>query len=124
MSHQVELFFNFLVTHDTVNLQNCLYRIDGCTYSTSICIFALIASTQGMKVGGKRTIKIPPNKAYGDQWYKGTIPPNAHLQFECELLNIAETPQEEFMEELNKFGIGRAVGITLCVGYLAVSPFL
>jgi len=79
---------------------------------------------KGMKVGGKRTIKIPPNKGYGDKWYKGTIPPNAHLQFECELLNIAQTPQEEFMENLNNFGVGRAVGIAVCVGYLAVSPFL
>lgn len=79
---------------------------------------------KGMKVGGKRTIRIPPNKGYGDQWYKGTIPPNSHLQFECELVNIAQTPQEEFMENLNNFGVGRAIGIGVCLGYLAVSPFL
>lgn len=79
---------------------------------------------KGMKVGGKRTIRIPPNKGYGDQWYKGTIPPNSHLQFECELINVAQTPQEEFMETLNNFGVGRAIGIAVCVGYLAVSPFL
>jgi len=79
---------------------------------------------KGMKVGGKRTIRIPPNKGYGDQWYKGTIPPNAHLQFECELTSIAQTPQEEFMESLNNFGVGRAIGIAVCVTYLAVSPFL
>lgn len=79
---------------------------------------------KGMKVGGKRTIRIPPNKGYGDKWYKGTIPPNAHLQFECELISIAQTPQEEIMDKLNDFGIGRAIGITICVGYLAASPFL
>jgi len=79
---------------------------------------------KGMRVGGKRTIRIPPNMGYGDQWYKGTIPPNSHLQFECELTSIAQTPQEEFMESLNNFGVGRAIGITVCVGYLAVSPFL
>lgn len=79
---------------------------------------------KGMKVGGKRTIKIPPNKGYGDQWYKGTIPPNSHLQFECELLKIAQTPQEEFMIALDNFGVGRAAGLVVCVGYLAVSPFL
>jgi len=79
---------------------------------------------KGMKVGGKRTIRIPPNKGYGDQWYKGTIPPNAHLQFECELISIAQTPQEEFMESLNNFGVGRAIGIGVCVSYLALSPFL
>mmetsp|Transcript_5464 Transcript_5464/g.11271 ORF Transcript_5464/g.11271 Transcript_5464/m.11271 type:complete len:208 (-) Transcript_5464:154-777(-) len=79
---------------------------------------------KGMSVGGKRTIKIPPNKGYGDQWYKGTIPPNSHLQFECELLGIDQTPQEEFMTALDNFGVGRAIGITVCVGYLAASPFL
>lgn len=79
---------------------------------------------KGMRVGGKRTIRIPPNKGYGDKWYKGTIPPNAHLQFECELLSIAQTPQEEIMDKLNDFGIARAIGITVCVGYLAASPFL
>jgi len=79
---------------------------------------------KGMRVGGKRTIKIPPNKGYGDQWYKGTIPPNAHLQFECELTSISQTPQEEIMESLNNFGVGRAIGIFVCVSYLALSPFL
>jgi len=79
---------------------------------------------KGMKVGGKRTIRIPPNKGYGDQWYKGTIPPNSHLQFECELISIAQGPQEEFMEKLNDFGVARAIGIFVCVGYLAISPML
>lgn len=79
---------------------------------------------KGMSVGGKRTIRIPPNKGYGDQWYKGTIPPNSHLQFECELLNIDQTPQEEFMTALDNFGVGRAIGIAVCVGYLAISPML
>lgn len=79
---------------------------------------------KGMKVGGKRTIKIPPNKGYGDQWYKGTIPPNSHLQFECELVKIDQTPQEEFMTALDNFGVGRAIGLAVCIGYLAVSPFL
>lgn len=78
---------------------------------------------KGMKVGGKRTIKIPPNKGYGDEWFKGTIPPNAHLQFECELISIAQTPQEEFMEKLNNFGVARAIGLVACGGYLALSPF-
>lgn len=85
--------------------------------------FFVFLTFQGMKVGGKRTIKIPPNKGYGDEWFKGTIPPNAHLQFECELISIAQTPQEEFMEKLNNFGVARAIGLVLCGGYLALSPF-
>jgi FKBP-type peptidyl-prolyl cis-trans isomerase len=79
---------------------------------------------RGMKVGGLRTIRIPPNKAYGDEWYKGTIPPSSHLEFDLELKNIAQTPQEEFQVQLEKFGVGRAIAGAIIVTYLAVSPFL
>jgi hypothetical protein len=77
-----------------------------------------------MRVGGVRTIRIPPNKGYGDDWYKGTIPPSSHLEFDLELNNIAQTPQEEFQIQLEKFGVGRAIGMAVALGYLAVSPFL
>jgi len=78
----------------------------------------------GMKVGGKRIIRIPPNKGYGEEWYKGTIPPNSHLEFDCELKSIAQTPQEEIMVQLENFGIARLAGIIFCGGYLILSPFL
>ena len=76
-----------------------------------------------MKVGGKRIIRIPPNKGYGDKWFKGTIPPNSHLEFTCELTDLASTPQEMFMVQWKNFGIARSAGIVFCVGYLALSPF-
>jgi len=77
----------------------------------------------GMRVGGQRTLRIPPSLAWGDKWYKGTIPPSSHVEFDVELLSIAENPFEESFLVLN-MEPWRIGGIGIMFMLLALTPML
>ena len=77
-----------------------------------------------MKVGGRRLVRVPPNKGYGDKWYRGVVPPESHLEFDVTVVNVADGPVEEFQMKLEQFGVERALGAAVCFAYLAFSPLI
>lgn len=51
-------------------------------------IAAWVEGLKGMKVGGTRKLRVPAEMGYGERGFGETIPPNANLIFEIELLEV------------------------------------
>mmetsp|Transcript_27970 Transcript_27970/g.39391 ORF Transcript_27970/g.39391 Transcript_27970/m.39391 type:complete len:206 (+) Transcript_27970:159-776(+) len=77
---------------------------------------------KGMRIGGTRTLKIPPNLAYGKRGAGDTIPPNSDLEFQITILEKKDGIVDDI---IYKTGLGanvKTAGILFFVGFLAVSP--
>ena len=72
---------------------------------------------QGMKVGGKRTLTVPAELAYGAQGNGSTIPPNAALIFEIDLLDVQPAPQVEIQDIQVGTGAEAVPGKSVVVNY-------
>jgi FKBP-type peptidyl-prolyl cis-trans isomerase len=55
-----------------------------------LVIKGLDEGIQGMKVGGKRKILIPPELGYGVRGADRAVPSNATLEYEVELLSVGQ----------------------------------
>jgi FKBP-type peptidyl-prolyl cis-trans isomerase FkpA len=63
-----------------------------CTFTLGAreVIAGLEYGVEGMRVGGRRRICVPPHLAYRDQGIAGAVPPNALLFFDMQLLEIKD----------------------------------
>jgi FKBP-type peptidyl-prolyl cis-trans isomerase len=51
-------------------------------------IYGWDEGVEGMRVGGRRTLIVPPQAGYGEMGAGGVIPGNATLYFEVELIAV------------------------------------
>jgi FKBP-type peptidyl-prolyl cis-trans isomerase len=64
-------------------------------------IAGLEYGVQGMRVGGRRIIRVSPHLGYGDKGVSGLVPASAVLVFDVEMLEVQEqTPKTDQPQSL------------------------
>lgn len=83
---------------DGTEFDNTHYKGQPFTFSYNVgnVIAGLDEGVKGMRVGGERTLIIPPELAYGSRGAGDKVPPYAYLIAEVELIAIEENDQETF----------------------------
>ncbi len=79
----------------------------------------------GLKLGGKRTLKIPSSMGYGPQGSGNKIPPNSDLVFDVELVELVKAGEEDIVDTtIITPGTGPAckAGDQVTIDYVAKSP--
>ena len=56
----------------------------------------LFYGVQGMRIGGTRKLRIAPHLAYGETGVSDTIPPNALLMVEVQILELRDEPPKKY----------------------------
>jgi hypothetical protein len=63
-------------------------------YDREFLFSGLFYGIEGMKIGGKRILKISPHLAYRDKGVEGVIPPNAVLKVEVEIISERKSNED------------------------------
>ena len=78
----------------------------------------------GMSEQTRRTIRVPPNRAYGVKGtMDGRVPPNADIEFQVTMKRLISNEQSPLLAQLALFGELRLIGLLGCVAVLALPPF-
>ncbi|GMH61739.1 hypothetical protein TrRE_jg9333 [Triparma retinervis] len=94
ISSSVEVHYHGQLTDGTV-FDSSVQRGQTISFPLSNVIKGWQEGLQMMKEGGKATLVIPSDLAYGDQGSGETIPPGATLKFEVELFKVENAPEND-----------------------------